>query len=140
MNLRTTVEVIPWVGMLLLLCLDASRPAGLVAGAQAEQRGTREPLRPPPDPTIEERARKAGVPFIRGPLRTKHHTAAERLARQHRLEEVQRQAQALLELAGSLRSDLAQTSDAVLPFGIAQRAAQIEKLAREIKRWGKGQK
>ncbi len=52
-------------------------------------------------------------------------------------EEAKRDAVTLVELAESLKNDLAQSNERVMPISYVKRAEKIEKLAKKIKNWAK---
>ncbi len=87
----------------------------------------------------EELERQTGVhikPEIPEARARKH--AALRPELKQKLAEMKRRSTALVALANSLDNELANTREDVLPITVVQRAEKIEKLAKEIKNWGKG--
>ncbi len=57
--------------------------------------------------------------------------------RKARLEEARRVVATLAELAESLKKDLAQANEEVVPVSTLDKAEQIEQLAKKIKKWAK---
>lgn len=68
----------------------------------------------------------------------KRHRAADRQELKWRLAEIRQRSNTLVALANSLDNDLASITETQLPAGVVERAEKIERLAKEIKNWGKG--
>ena len=86
--------------------------------------------------SIERNMMNLGVPPL--PTTTPPaRSAADREKLKAQLEEVKRDAAALAELANSLKSELAKANEDVMAVNTAEKATQIEKLAKKIKRWAK---
>ncbi|HET7841504.1 MAG TPA: hypothetical protein VFM21_07860, partial [Terriglobia bacterium] len=79
------------------------------------------------------------VPIERDPTQAvRPNRAAERHQLNQKLAEMKQRSTAIVALANSLEAELASTREDVLPVTVVQRAEKIEKLARDIKKWGKG--
>ena len=84
-------------------------------------------------PQIDSRSQEI---MVREPTRNKKETGNVEL-RKARLEEAKRDVATLADLAESLKKDLAQANEAVVPVSTLDKAEQIEQLAKKIRKWAK---
>ncbi len=99
-------------------CAPAASGDALPTAAQSEPRIPQKPeeMMPPPKVTRKQR---------------------QEILKQ-RFEEMRRDAHELASLADSLRDDLDKSSENILSLGIVEKAAMVEKLAKQIKNAAKG--
>jgi len=96
---------------------------------------------PPPQPqSIELSRMKEGLPPNPNTQDGRVHKAAvDPAILKAKYEDAKRNADALAELALALKSDLDKGNENVAPLDVPQRAEKIEKLAKKLKKWGKGE-
>jgi hypothetical protein len=89
----------------------------------------------PLDSTLQDQLRKLGLPQPGdNEPGLNRNAAANRLMLRWRLEEMRRDSATLVDLANSLKSDLARTNENMLNLGTLEKADKIEKLAKKIKK------
>lgn len=93
---------------------------------------------PPQSQSIEQSRMKEGLPPNPDLTDSRvRKTAVDPKILKAKYEEAKRDADTLAGLAQSLKSDLEKGNENVAPFFVVQRAEQIEKLAKKIKKWGR---